>query len=130
MPSMLVQNNVEEVVPTLYKCYTNVLCLLGLAAGLVLPTAYCRPRLQADTDLMSVKCWASVAGAGQYPCLSLSQYFILPYLHTGGIVRTRCLVNVGLASVTLAHIQRGAKHDTVTPYWANIGSASQTVGQH
>ena len=39
-------------------------------------------------------------------------------------------VNVGPPSVTLAHIQRGAKHDTVTQYWANVGSASQTVGQH
>ena len=24
--------NVEDVVPTLYKCYTNVLCLLGIAS--------------------------------------------------------------------------------------------------
>ena len=31
-------------------------------------------------------------------------------------------VNVGPPSVTLAHIQRGAKHDTVTQYWANGGS--------
>ena len=29
---------------------------------------------------MSVKCWASVAGAGQYPS-SPSQYFMLKYLH-------------------------------------------------
>ena len=29
-------------------------------------------------------------------------------------------VNVGLM---LAHIQRGAKHDTVSQYWANVGSA-------
>ena len=28
--------NVEDVGPTLYKCYTDVLCLLGIAAGLVL----------------------------------------------------------------------------------------------
>ena len=28
--------NVEDVGSTLYKCYTNVLCLLGIAAGLVL----------------------------------------------------------------------------------------------
>ena len=28
--------NVEDVRPTLYKCYTNVLGLLGIAAGLVL----------------------------------------------------------------------------------------------
>ena len=39
--------------------------------------AYCWPRLQAATDPMSVKCWASVAGAGQYP-FSPSQYFMLP----------------------------------------------------
>ena len=40
------------------------------AAGLVL-------RLQADTDPMSVKCWASVDGGVQYP-FGPSQYFILP----------------------------------------------------
>ena len=28
-------------------------------------SAYCWWQLQADTDPMSVKCWASVAGAGQ-----------------------------------------------------------------
>ena len=39
--------------------------------------SYCWRRLQADTDPMSVKCWASVAGAGQYP-FSPSQYFMLP----------------------------------------------------
>ena len=33
-------------------------------------------------------------------------------------------VNVGLPSVTLAYIQRGAKPDTVTRYWDNDGSAS------
>ena len=33
-------------------------------------------------------------------------------------------VNVSPPSVTLAHIQRGAKHKTVTQYWANVGSAS------
>ena len=33
-------------------------------------------------------------------------------------------VNVGTLSATLAHIQRGAKHNTVTQYWANAGSAS------
>ena len=30
-------------------------------------------------------------------------------------------VNVGPPSVTLANIQRGAKHNTVTQYWANVG---------
>ena len=33
-------------------------------------------------------------------------------------------VYVGPPSVMLAHIQRGAKHDMVTQYWANAGSAS------
>ena len=46
-------SNGEDVVPTLYKCYTNALCLLGIAACLVLLAAYCWPRLQADTDPMS-----------------------------------------------------------------------------
>ena len=32
-------------------------------------------------------------------------------------------VNAGPPSMTLAHIQRGAKHNTVTQYWANVGSA-------
>ena len=70
---------------------------------------------------MSVKCWASVAGAGQYP-FCLSDYFILPYLHAGGTEQSRWFepswVNVGPTSVTLAHIQRCAKHDTVAQYWA------------
>ena len=33
-------------------------------------------------------------------------------------------VNVGPPSVTLAHMQRGVKHDMVTQYWANVGLAS------
>ena len=37
----------------------------------------------------------------------------------------QCWVNVGPPSVSLAHIQRGAQHDTVTQYWVNVGSASR-----
>ena len=44
--------------PTLTQHWVNVSCLLG---GLVSLEAYCWPRLQADTDPMSIKCWASVA---------------------------------------------------------------------
>ena len=33
-------------------------------------------------------------------------------------------VNVGPLSVTLANTQRDVKHDTVTRYWATVGSAS------
>ena len=39
-------------------------------------SAYCWRRVKADTDLMSVKCWTSVASACQYP-FSPSQYFML-----------------------------------------------------
>ena len=41
----------------------NASCLLGCGSG----SAYYWRRVQADTDLMSGKCWASVAGAGQHP---------------------------------------------------------------
>ena len=59
--------------------WVDASCLLS---GLVLLAAYCWLRSQADTDPMSVKCWASVTGAGQYS-FSPSQYFILSYLHAG-----------------------------------------------
>ena len=39
-------------------------------------STYCWRWVQADIDPMSVKCWASVAGAGQY-LFSPSQYFML-----------------------------------------------------
>ena len=84
--------------------------------------AYCWRRLQADADPMYVKCWASVAGAGHYLFIT-SQYFMRPvpacwrYWHDA---LNQIWVNVGSPSVTLAHIKRGAKHDTVTQYWANV----------
>ena len=34
-------------------------------------SVYCWQRVQADTDPMHVKCWAHVAGAGQYPTVSI-----------------------------------------------------------
>ena len=85
-------------------------------------SAYCWRRVQANTT----KCWASVAVAGQYP-FSPSQYFMLAvpacwrYRHDA---LNQGWVNVGPPSVTLAHIQHGTKHDTVTQYWANVDSAS------
>ena len=95
-------------------------------------SAHCWRRVQADTDRISVKCWASIACDGQY-LFSPSQYFMLAvpacwrYRHDA---LSLSWVIVGLPSVTLVNIQRGAKHDTVTQYWANVGSASLTVGQH
>ena len=65
-----------DVVPMLYKYV--VFAGKSSWSGI----AYCWWRLQADTDPMSVKCWASLAGAGQYP-FSPSQYFMLA-------VRARC----------------------------------------
>ena len=76
-------------------------CLLGKAAGLVFLNTG-----NADTDSMSVKCWASVAGAGHY-AFSPSQYFKLlvaaywRYVHDA---LNKSWVNVGPASVKLAHI--------------------------
>ena len=55
--------NVENVGPTLYKCYTNVLCLLG-----------CRRTFSQTLYIYSmlVQCWASVADVG----LALKQHWI------------------------------------------------------
>ena len=55
--------NVENAGPTLYKCYTNVLCLLG-----------CRRTFSQTLYiyLMLVQCWASVADVG----LALKQHWI------------------------------------------------------
>ena len=90
----------------LVQCWPTV-CDAGLAlnqhAGLVMLTA--GGEYKPTLTKMSVKCWSSVADAGQYP-------FMISW------------VNVGPPSVTLVHIQRGAKHDTVTQYWTNVGSAS------
>ena len=86
-------------------------------------SAYCWRRLQgqlqADTDRMSAKCWTSVADAGSFHSALVTSCW--RYWHDA--LNQSC-VNVGSPSVTLAHIQRGAKQDTVTQYWANVGSAS------
>ena len=103
----------------------NTSYLLGLRS-IARWSAYCWRRVQADTDPMSVKCWASIAGAGQYP-FSTSQYFMLAvpacwrYWHDA---LNQSWVHVVWPSVMLAHIQRGAKNDTVTQYSADCGSAS------
>ena len=68
-------------------------------------SSYCWWRVQTDTNPMSVKCWASVAGAGQYS-FSPSQCFMLA-------VPAQCLnqswVNVGDA----VHLSawRQTRHD-------------------
>ena len=82
---MLVQcwPTVCEAGPASNQHWFNASCLLGCTlAATIAPWAvsgYCWKRVQADPDLMSVKCWVSVAGAGQYP-FSPSQYFMLAVL--------------------------------------------------
>ena len=46
------------------------------------------------------------------------------FFMTDSIPLNQSWVNVGPPSVTLAHIQRGARQNTVTQYWANAGSES------
>ena len=65
------RRRLADVVKMLYKCF--VFAEISRWSGI----AYCWRRLQADTDPMSVKYWASIADAGQYP-FSPSQYFMLP----------------------------------------------------
>ena len=68
--------------------------------------------------LVSTKaCWVpALQGASMSGCRLLSFRSIQ--------IKNKGWVYVGPPSVTLAHIQRGVKHDTVTQYWANVGSAS------
>ena len=121
---MLVQfwPTIYDAGPASNQHWFNALCLLGFGSG----SGYCWRQLQADTDPMSVKCWVSIAVVGQYP-FSPSQYFMLAvpacwlYRHDA---LNQSWGDVGPQSVMLAHIQRGAKHDTVTKYWANVGSTS------
>ena len=62
------------------KCSLSTLRSIARWSG----SAYCWQRIQADTDPMSVKCWASVAGVGQFP-FRLSQYFMLAGVHAHSI---------------------------------------------
>ena len=64
--------NVEDVGPTLYKCYTNVLCLLGRRT--FSQTLY--------ISAMLVQCWASGADVGltlkqRWVSVSLEKYPVL-----------------------------------------------------
>ena len=121
IPFVQCWTNVEDVGPTLYKSMLYK-CFVLAGNSRWSGIAYCWRRLQADTDPMYGKCWASVAGAGQYP-FSPNQYFELPVpvcWRYGHDALNQSWVIVGPQSVTLAHIQR----DTVTQYWANVYSAS------
>ena len=89
-----------------------------------------RPHNAGTTPIQRRRLWANTVP-------TLGECFvpagtIISHIHTKGTciltVQWRCFepnwVNVGPPSVTLAHIQRGVKHKSVTQYWANVGSAS------
>ena len=103
--------------PASNQHWFNTSCLLGLCSierwfgsANLLGSAYCWWQVQADTDPMYVKCWASDADVGQCP-FSPSQYFILAapaYWRYRHDALNQSWVNVGPPSVTLAHIQRSS----------------------
>ena len=101
--------------PASNQHWFNTSCLLGCGSG----SAYCWQRVQADTDPMSVKCWASVTAAGQYP-FSPSQYFMLAKLRSHSIHRPNA-VKCWPASYTMA------RHRTNTRYTDTM-PAIQTIG--
>ena len=96
----------------------------------------CQHSQQTRIDPMLVQCWPTACDDGPTSnqhwfsascllgCLQSSKHRI------GHEALNKSWVNVGRPSVTLAHIQRDAKHDTFTQYWANVGSVSWTEGQH
>ena len=74
-------------------------------------------RAQAGTDPISVKCWASVDGAGH---IAGSMVGLCSIDYTSTMLWT-----VGPPSVTMGHIQCDTIHDPpLTQYWANVGLAS------
>ena len=67
------RRRIADVVQKLYKCF--VFPGNNSWSGIT----YCLRRLQAHIDPMSVKCWASVAGVGQYQFNPI-QYYMLQVL--------------------------------------------------
>ena len=102
-----------DAVQMLYKCF--VFAGNSSWSGI----AYSLLRLQADTNPMSCKCWATIAGATQYPFNPI-QYIMLP-VHAcwwyGPVALNQSWINVDQLSVTLAHIKRGP---TLAQHWINV----------
>ena len=74
-------SNVEDVGPTLYKCYTIFLCLLGMAAGLGLLTAGGDYKPTPTQYMLNVEP-ASPVLASTHSVLDRSSCW--RYQHTGG----------------------------------------------
>ena len=110
--------NVGPTSETLGRRCTNLkqmfLCLLGIAAGLVLTQC-----------LLNVGPASPVLASIDF--LGHSEYFMLPVpacWRYGPNALNQSWVNVGLPSVMLVHSELDTKHDMLTQYWANVGSAS------
>ena len=63
---------------------------------------WCVHRVQHDTDPISFKCWASVAGAGHYP-VSPSEYFILAEVRTHNYMLASVLHNCPTLDKCMLH---------------------------
>ena len=124
---------------TLTQCWTNV----GSSSATLArhQTSTGSPPI-VFAGLRSIAAVLVVLSAGDDYKPSPTQYLlnvgpaspVLASIHSA-LVRTSCWrylhdalnkswVIAGPPSVTLAHIQRGTEHNTVTQYWANVGSAS------
>ena len=75
----------------------------------------------AYTAPMPFKCWPALYTMARY--WTNARYSRLYRLCQHDALN-QSWVNDGPPSVMLAHIQRDAKQNTVTQYWANVGSAS------
>ena len=140
--SALVRNTCQysgkyDVYPNLVQCWrwpsskpvlVQRLVFAGLrsiAAGLVLPNTAGGDYKRTPTQcLLNVGSASVVLGSINSVLVSTSCCWYLHAGRAGTMLWTKEWVNVGPPSVTLAHIQRGAKHNTGTQYWANVGSAS------
>ena len=85
-------------------------------------SAYCWRRVQADTDPMSVNCWASLASAGQYP-FSPSQYVIVADVCPHSI---HCPNAVKM----LASVIHMARHRTNARYTNTLPMCLRSIYQH
>ena len=101
------------------------MCLLGIPARLVmLNTARGDYKPTLTQCLLNVGPASSVLASIHSVLVSTSCCRYLHASSTGHDALNQNWVIVGPPFVTLAHIQRGAKHNTATQYWANAGSAS------
>ena len=124
---MLVQcwPNVCAAGPSSNLHWFNASCLLGEAASLVLlNTAGGNYKPTPTQCLLNVGPASPVLASIHSVQVSTSCCWYLHAGSNGHDALNQSWATVGQPSVALAHIQRGAKQNTITQYWANVGSAS------